>query len=406
MTETEKASRLYDWGNFARPEQLPPLGPWTYWLILAGRGFGKTRAGAEQVRAWARDYDLVNVIGATADDARDIIVEGESGILAICPNKERPTYLPSKRRLEWPNGSKTLIFTADEPERLRGKQHSKLWADELASWRYPEAWLQAMLGLRLGDNPQAVITTTPKPKTIIRQLVSDPDTVVVRGTTYENRENLAGAFYTSIIKQYEGTHVGRQELMGELLDEIPGALWTRMLIEANRVRESPEMSRILVAIDPAVTAKKTSDETGIIVAGRLGDDGYVLEDLSGRYSPEQWGRKAVEAYYRWKADAIIAEVNQGGDMVESNLRMLDPSVSYRAVSAMRGKMVRAEPIGSLYEQGRVHHVGMFAELEDQLCNWDGDTDWSPDRLDAMVHAMSELMLGVVVSTDAEFVATE
>jgi len=320
------------------------------------------------------------------------MIEGESGVLSCCPSWDKPLYEPSKRRITWKNGAMATTYSADEPERLRGPQHDGAWCDEVASWRYAEAWDMLMFGLRLGDNPRCVVTTTPKPKTLIRDLISSPTTAVIRGSTYENRPNLAGAFYEQIVKKYEGTTLGQQELYGDMLEEVPGALWTRELIEKVRIRTAPDLKRVVVAIDPAVTAQKTSDETGIIVAGCLGEEGYVLEDLSGRYTPQQWGRKAIEAYYRWKADAVIAEVNQGGDLVEANLRTLDPSVSYRAVSAMRGKVVRAEPIASLYEQGRIHHVGIFPELEDQLCNWDGDTDWSPDRLDAMVHGLSELML--------------
>ena len=366
-------------------------------MIIAGRGFGKTRTGAEQVRVWAQDYPLVNLIGATADDARDIMIEGESGILAICPDDERPKYLPSKRRLEWPSGAKSLIFTADEPERLRGKQHMKLWADELGAWRYAEAWDQAMFGLRLGDNPQCIVTTTPKPRRIIRDLVADPDAVIVRGSTYENRDNLAPAFLSKIVKKYEGTTLGRQELHGEILTDIPGALWQRhRIIHA----EAPEeIRRIVVAIDPAVTNTEDSDDTGIIVAGTEADQFYVLEDLSGRYTPEGWARQAVAAYHRWEADRIVGEVNNGGDMIESVLRQVDKNISYTSVRASRGKAVRAEPIAALYEQGRGYHCGSFDALEDQMCSWTTEADWSPDRMDAMVWAATELMLEPEISTD-------
>jgi len=339
---------------------------------------------------WAQDYPLVNLIGATADDARDIMIEGESGILAICPRRERPKYLASKRQLKWPNGAKSLIFTADEPERLRGKQHMKLWADELASWRYAEAWDQAMFGLRLGNNPQAVVTTTPKPRRIIRDLVADPDAVIVRGSTYENRTNLAQAFLSKIIARYEGTTLGRQELYGEILTDIPGALWHRGLI---KIGDEPEsFQRVVVAIDPAVTSTEASDETGIIVAGRIGETFYVLEDLSGRYTPEQWARIAVEAYQRWQADRIVGEVNNGGDMIESVIRQVDKQAAYTAVRASRGKAIRAEPIAALYEQGRGTHCAPFSELEDQMCSWTAEADWSPDRMDALVWAGTELML--------------
>ena len=395
LTPPQLNTLLYDWSFWARDKQLPPPGDWRYWLILAGRGFGKTRTGAEWVRAMVRDYPLVSLIGATSSDARDIMIEGESGLLAICPDHERPDYKPSKSRLEWPNGATSLIFTADEPERLRGKQHMKLWADELAAWRYPDAWTQALLGLRLGDNPQACITTTPKPTKILRGLIEHPQTVVVTGTTYENRANLAAGWFSDIIRAYEGSRLGRQELLAELLEDVEGALWSRDMLDSGRVNAAPQdITRIVVAVDPAVTASEDSDETGIVVCGVGGADqhGYVLEDLSMKGTPQEWARVAVNAYHRWGADRLVAEVNNGGDMVEHVIRTVDPAVSYRKLHASRGKRTRAEPIAALYEQSRVHHVGMFGKLEDQLCTWvQGDT--SPDRLDALVWALTELMLG-------------
>lgn len=402
LTEAEANALLYDWSFWARPKQLPPGHPrsampdradWRYWLVMAGRGFGKTRTGAEMVRRWVRDYPLVNLIGATADDVRDIMVEGESGILAICPPGERPEYRPSKRRLDWPNGARSLLFTADEPERLRGKQHMKLWADELAAWRYPEAWDQAMFGLRLGDNPQAVITTTPKPVKAVRDLLKNAHTVTYTGTTYENRANLAEAFYNAIITKYEGTRLGRQELLAEILDDVPGALWKRDRIDDLRVTDLPNMTRIVVAIDPAVSTTDESSETGIVVAG-VGKDGhgYVLDDLTVKASPHEWATRAVNAYHDYQADRIVAEVNNGGDMVEHTVRTVDRRVSFKQVRASRGKLTRAEPVAALYEQGKVHHLGVLSQLEDQMCSWvPGDT--SPDRMDALVWALTELMLG-------------
>jgi len=391
---TEQLKNLqYDWSFWARDKQLPPPGDWRYWVILAGRGFGKTRTGAEWVREQVKRYEYVNLIGATADDARDIMIEGESGILAICPPHERPEYRPSKRRLEWPNGAKSLIFTADEPERLRGKQHMKLWPDELAAWRYPEAWTQAMLGLRLGDNPQACVTTTPKPTKTLMSLLKHPNAVITTGTTYENRANLADDWFTDIISEYEGSRLGRQELLAEILTDIEGALWRREVIDNTRVRQPPlDLMRIVVAIDPAVTAEEDSDETGIIVAGMGGADrhGYILEDLSLKGAPDDWARRAVNAYHRWKASRIVAEVNNGGDMVAHTIRMVDPFVPVQQVRASRGKRTRAEPISALYEQGKVHHVGEFGTLEDQLCTWVQGDD-SPDRLDALVWALTELI---------------
>lgn len=392
--EPHQVERLrYVWRFFARPAQLPPAPPWTFWLILAGRGFGKTRCGSEQVRVWARSQQYVNIIGATSDDARDIMVEGESGLLSICPNHERPTYLPSKRRLEWPNGAVSLIFTADEPERLRGKQHSSLWMDELAAWRYAqEAWDQAILGLRLGANPQAVVTTTPRPNALIKGLLANPACVVSRGTTHQNRNNLAPSFLASIIIKFEGTRLGRQELSAEMLDDNPGALWKRTDIDAGRVDRAPTLRRIVVGVDPAVTSSEDSDWTGIVVAG-IADDGqyYVLADNSLQASPNEWGQAAINAYHKHKADRVIGEVNNGGDLIEALLRTIDRNVSYTKVTATRGKAIRAEPIAALYEQGRVHHVGSLAELEDQMCDYDPVTSKkSPDRMDALVWALTEL----------------
>lgn len=394
LTPPELQSLQYDWEFWRRPKQAAPAGAWRYWLIKAGRGFGKTRIGAEWVRESVKQFARVNLIGATADDARDIMIEGESGILAICPNGERPAYRKGERKLLWPNGAVSLIFTADEPERLRGKQHEKLWADELAAWRYAEeAWDQAMMGLRLGADPQAVITTTPRPTKIVKQLMADPACVVTNGSTYENRANLAPAFFEAIIKRYEGTRLGRQELLAELLDDNPGALWTRAVIEAARVREAPSCERLVVALDPAATSGEDSAETGIIVAGVAGDHYFVVDDRTVRDHPLRWAAAGVGAYHHWRADRIVGEVNHGGEMIEALLRTIDPNVSYRALRASRGKLIRAEPIAALYEQGRVHHVGGFSALEDQMCEWVPGDD-SPDRLDALVWCLTELSEGL------------
>lgn len=423
LTESERASLFYDWEFWARADQLPPAEfsslAKTYWLVLAGRGFGKTRIGAEQCRAWVRVARYVNIIGATIDDARDIMIEGESGILAICPRHERPTYVASRRCLEWPNGARSLIFTADEPERLRGKQHEKIWADEIAAWRYPESWDQAQFGLRIGKRPQAVVTTTPRPTTLIKDLIANDDCIVVRGTTYHNRENLAEAFYRSIIRKYEGTRLGRQELSAELLDDNPRALWNRSRIDRDRVNVMPTLRRVVVGLDPNVKnrdiaqlakSSDTLDEAGIVVAGR-GDAPpgwvppnpnipadvshfYVIGDYSLDAGPNEWGGAAVKAYSDNSADRIIGEVNNGGDMVEMTIRNVDAQVAYKSVTASRGKAIRAEPISALYEQGRVHHVGNFAQLEDEMCDFDPvTTNKSPNRMDALVWALTELSDG-------------
>jgi phage terminase large subunit-like protein len=380
--------------DLGRENQLPPPGAWRVWLLLAGRGFGKTRTGAEWVRHQVNRHKgrRVALVAPTAADARDVMVEGESGILAISPEWDRPHYEPSKRRLTWPNGAIATTYSADEPERLRGPQHDAAWCDEIASWRYPEAWDMLMFGLRLGDDPRVVVTTTPKPIRIIRELIADPTTVITRGSTYDNRANLAPAFLAQIIKKYEGTRLGRQELNAEILDDVPGALWNRALIEATRWpvhKTVPDLIRVAVAIDPAASAGEEADETGIIVTGKDADGhGYV---------PIEWARAAIGLYRQYKADRIVAEVNNGGDMVEATVRMVDPNVSYAKVYASRGKIMRAEPVAALYEQHRVHHVGAFPTLEDQQCGFAADFDrasagFSPDRVDALVWALTDLLV--------------
>ena len=393
----EMLELLYQWEFWARPNQLIPPGDWTTWLIMAGRGFGKTRVGAETCRIWARTNRLVNIIAPTSDDARDVCIEGESGILAVCPPDERPLYKPSKRLLLWPNGARSLIFTADEPERLRGKQHMKLWADELAAWRFSESWDQARFGLRLGENPQAVVTTTPKPIKVVKDILKDASTFLTRGSTYDNRSNLAEAFYSHIITKYEGTRLGRQELNAELLEDRPGALWTHKLIDDHRVTKMPPLRRIGVALDPATTSTEKSDEWGIVGAGmddRTPPHFYVFVDASEILTPNAAARKAITLHDEWEMDYIVGETNQGGDMVESILRLMGFRYKYKGVHASRGKFTRAEPISSLYEQGRVHHVGTFATMEDEMCEYDPDIDDpSPNRMDALVWILTKLSAG-------------
>jgi phage terminase large subunit-like protein len=394
FSDAEAEALLYDWPLWARDKQLPPDGDWAYWLILAGRGFGKTRTGAETVRAWVESgtYRRVHLIAPTAADARDVMVEGESGLLAIAPNWNRPDYEPSKRRVTWKNGATATVFSAEEPDRLRGPQCEAMWCDEPASWRYPETWDSAVMGMRLGSRPRAVVTGTPKPVKLIKDLMNNPQCAVTRGSTYENLNNLAPTFKAQILSRYEGTRVGRQELHAEILEDAEGALWRRDELEAHRVTQHPALTRIVVAVDPAISSNSESNETGIIVAG-LGVDGqgYVLDDVTIKASPDGWARQAVSAYHRFSADRIIAESNQGGEMVEHTIRTVEPSVPVKLVHASRGKQTRAEPVAALYEQGKAHHVGMFAELEDQLCSWTpGDT--SPDRLDALVWGLTELMI--------------
>lgn len=333
------------------------------------------------------------IVGATAADVRDICVEGESGLHTLYPELN---YEPSKRRITWPNGAQASLFSADEPDRLRGPQFHWAVCDELAAWRKPEGALaMLMLGLRLGTDPRCAIATTPRPIKAIRDLIESPTTFVTRGTTYENRANLAPAFFEQIITRYEGTRLGRQEIDAEILEDVPGALWTRTMLDNLRVTQAPQLTRIVVAVDPEATATETSAETGIIVAG-IGIDkhGYVLADRTIKGHPAVWAAQAVSAYHTYKADRLIGESNNGGEMVSHTLHTVDQGVPVKLVHASRAKFPRAEPVGALYEQGKVHHVGSFLELEDQLCSWAPNTgQLSPDRLDALVWAFSELMLG-------------
>ena len=382
------------YASIARPEQKPPPWAWRIWLYLAGRGAGKTRSGAEWVQWVANTHQgaRIGLIAPTAADVRDVMVEGESGIMAIAPDDARPTYTPSLRRLTWPNGSQATTYSADEPERLRGPQHTHLWADEMCSWRYPATWDNALLGLRLGANPQVMVTTTPKPIPLLKKLVSDKTVHVTKGSTYDNAANLAPAFMAEIINRYEGTRLGRQELNAEILDDAPGALWNRAQLDALRVVKAPDLSRLVVAIDPAATSRDSSDETGIIAVGRTIDGHYyILDDKTLRASPHGWASAAVSLYHLLGADRIIAETNNGGEMVELTVRTVDKEIPYRAVHASRGKQTRAEPIAALYEQGKVHHVGMFVDLEDQMCEWEPSSGDSPDRIDALVWGITDLM---------------
>lgn len=407
LSDDEAEALEFDWKFWGRPKQFLPLGDWLTWLILAGRGFGKTRTGAEALRELvcgstplaSGGYGRIAVIAETAADARDVLVEGESGILKCHPRAFRPHYEPSKRRLTWPNGAVATLYNAVEPDQLRGPQHDLALCDELAKWRYAqETWDQLQFGLRIGDRPRQIVTTTPRPIPIIKKLIAAESTVLTRGSTTENRSNLAPSFISTVIARYEGTRLGRQELDAEILDDVPGALWTRAMFDDHRVRETPDLQRVVVAIDPSGTGGEgdSGDSIGIVVAGRGYDGrGYVMADRSCKLSPAGWGRRAVDAYKEFRADRIVAERNFGGAMVQHVIRTADRNVSYKEVVASRGKAVRAEPVAALYEQGRVSHIGSFPELEDQACSMKSDGylgEGSPDRLDALVWAMTELML--------------
>lgn len=381
----------------AREAQRPPAGEWRIWLILAGRGWGKTRTIVEwgKLMADAMPGSRGAIVSATAADGRDVLAEGPAGFLATTGGDDRPLYESSKRRLTWPNGSMATLYSAEEPNRLRGPQHHWAIADEFAAWSAPEALDMLMFGLRLGQDPRVVIATTPRPTKELKALLLQPGLVVTRGRTHENLDNLAPAFREQIIGRYEGTRLGRQELDAELLEDVEGALWQRSQIDADRVRGERRYRRIVVGVDPKTSAE-ADGETGIIVVG-MGDDrhAYVLADYSMNGSPEAWAQKVATAYELHDADMVIVEKNQGGDMVSSVLRAANVKLPIKPVIASRGKLTRAEPIAALYEQHRIHHVGVLPGLEDQLCTWVPGDDHSPDRLDAAVWALTELMLGTV-----------
>jgi len=381
--------------QLARPEQLPTEdNTWQTWLYLAGRGAGKTRTAAEWLAFQASSLPKTRwaIVAPTYGDARDTCAEGNSGVVAIL--REYGTlkdYNRSIGEIFLTNGSRIKLFSGEEPERLRGPQHHGGWFDELAAFKYPETWDQYQFGLRLGQFPQTIVTTTPKPIKLIKDLIGREGVKVVRGSTFDNAANLAPSALAEFKLRYENTRLGRQELYGEILDNVEGALWTREMIEKARVDTAPILIRIIIGLDPAVTANENSDETGIVAAGVTSNNHYyVLKDKSLRASPDAWARQAVNLYHELKADRIVAETNNGGDMVILTLQQVDGTVSTKKVTATRGKQLRAEPISALYEQGRVHHVGYFPELENQMCEWTPLADGSPDRLDALVWALTEL----------------
>ena len=413
LSDSEMETLATDWKFWGRKNQFAPPGSWSTWMLLAGRGFGKTRCGAEWIRERVESGKAkrIALVAPTAADARDTMILGESGLLNVFPKNRRPLYNPSKRRITFFDESgkeiaMALLFSAEDPESLRGPQFDTAWCDELAAWKYPDTWDMLQFGLRLGNDPQAVVTTTPKPNELIKGIIKDPGTVITRGSTMDNAKNLAKKFIKTIKAKYEGTRLGRQELYAEVLDDNPGALWNRSNFEANRLRfrdedgnriPLPEFKRIVVAVDPAVTSSDDSDETGIIVAA-LGVDGrgYVLEDLTCKESPAEWAKRAYDAYVRWGADRIVVETNQGGDLIETTFRAISVNVSFQGVRASKGKFSRAEPVAALYEQNRISHVGdgrALDILEDQMCNYNPDiAKRSPDRMDALVWAFTALML--------------
>ncbi|WP_238379809.1 DNA-packaging protein [Celeribacter ethanolicus] len=396
---------------WALDHQLPPEGAWRTWVIMGGRGAGKTRAGSEWVRAMVEGprarqsgrAKRVALIGETYDQAREVMVFGDSGILACSPPDRRPKWSATRRTLVWPNGAEATVFSGNEPEALRGPQFDVAWVDELAKWRKPqEAWDMLQFGLRLGDDPRAVVTTTPRNVGILKSLLERSSTVTTHAPTEANAANLAASFLEEVKARYAGTRLGRQELDGVLLDEEEGALWSLARIEATRVKDVPELDRIVVAVDPPVTGHKGSDECGIVVVGAVTKGppqdwrAYVLEDASVSVSsPTVWAEAAINALERWEGYKIVAEVNQGGDLVETVIRQIDPLVPYKSVRATRGKAARAEPVAALYDQGRVIHTRGLGDLEDQMIRMTAQgyqAPGSPDRLDALVWAVHELMI--------------
>jgi phage terminase large subunit-like protein len=407
-----RAHLATDWPTFAHrhqevPETTRSGAPWRTWLILGGRGAGKTRAGAQWVRAVAlgeppyagQPPARIALIGETEHEVREVMIEGVSGLLSVHAHAERPTWISSRRRLEWPNGAVAQAFSAEDPESLRGPQFSAAWADELAKWRHAEATFDMLqFGLRLGEHPRQVITTTPRPIALLKRLIADPETALTRAGTGANAYNLARAFIDNVFARYGGTRIGRQELDGEIIEERADALWTRALLEQCRVTQRPSFKRIVVAIDPPASSSKRADACDFVVAG-LAEGGliYVLaDDSAAGLTPAGWATKAIALWRRYEADALVAEVNQGGDMVRAVIAEADPTVPVIAVRATRGKYVRAEPVAALYEQGRVKHVGAFPALEDEMCDFalDGlSSGRSPDRLDALVWAVTALTHG-------------
>lgn len=411
LSEPHLRALPYLFEFWALEHQLPPPGDWRTWVVLGGRGAGKTRAGAEWVRAMvegARPRDAgqartIGLIGETIEQAREVMVFGESGILACSPPDRRPVWISGRQMLVWPNGAEAHLYSAHNPERLRGPQFDAVWADELAKWpKAQDAWDMMQFALRLGKNPRACVTTTPRNVEILKELLARRSTVQTHATTQANRAYLADSFLAEIQERYAGTRLGRQELDGVMLSDVEGALWTSERIEASKVKVVPEMDRIVVAVDPPAGAGASADACGIVVAGIVSQGPvsdwkiYVLEDASVQgVSPNDWAAAAIAAMDRHRADRMVAEVNQGGAMVETIVRSINPSVPYRAVHATRGKAMRAEPVAALYEQGRVHHVAGLGGLEDEMCQMTAQGfagTGSPDRVDALVWALTDLFL--------------
>jgi phage terminase large subunit-like protein len=406
LSESQRQAAEAEWFLRGRAEQLPPRGHWHGWIVIGGRGSGKTRTGAEWVNAIVRGLPmfasrrtgLVALVGETLADVRDVMVEGPSGIIAAAADGFRPRLEVSRRRLVWPNGAVAMMFSAEDPDSLRGPQFEAAWCDELSKWKKDEACFDMLqFGLRLGDWPRQLVTTTPRPTPLIKRLLQDPGFVVTRMKTRDNAANLAGGFLAAMQERYAGSRLGRQELDGELISDRDGALWNRAGIDASFCLPCPELTRIVIAVDPPVTSGARSDACGIVAAGiDAGGTGWVLEDASfAPAPPSRWAARVAGLFDRLEADCIIVEANQGGDLVADVLRSIDRSLPVKTVRARRGKLLRAEPVAALYEQGRVRHAGRFPQLEDEMCDFTASglsNGRSPDRLDALVWALTELMI--------------
>lgn len=409
LNEAELETLATTWEIFAHPHQCPPPlaangAPWLTWLLVGGRGAGKTRAGAEWIRAQAlglapfasEPVTRIALVGETEHDVREVMIEGVSGLLAVHPRRDRPMWSPSRKRLEWANGAVAYAFSAEDPESLRGPQFSCAWSDEMAKWRYAEATFDMLqFGLRLGSQPRQLITTTPRPTALLKRLMIDLSSAVTRAPTQANALNLAPTFLKSVMARYQNTRLGRQELDGEIIEDRPDALWSRALIESCRVASAPPLVRIVVAVDPPASSSKRADACGIVAAG-ISEGGLVFvlaDDTVSAATPSTWAAKAIALWRRLEADALVAEINQGGEMVGAVIKQVDDAVPVTPVRATRGKWVRAEPVATLYEQGRVKHAGGFPALEDEMCDFASgglSSGRSPDRLDALVWAITAL----------------
>lgn len=413
MPDAQAYKLRYDYDFWARPGQTLPEGrSWRVWFLKGGRGSGKTWTGSNVIKKWSHKYPRMLIIGRTAYDARDTMIEGDSGILALSPKQWRPDYQPAKRRLVWPNGAQAMVRSADEPDSIRGPQFYKAWGDELASWRYgQETWDNIMFALRLGDDPQMVVTTTPRPTKLVKQILALETTIPGTESTYANIDNVAEAWAREIVQKYKNTRLGLQELEGRVLDDNPNALWNRALLDQTRVSQTPELDEVVVAVDPA-TAELSADEirkggridndhdtasTGIVVVGRAGikgdmeAHGYTLADATMFGTPLAWATEVRTQFYKYEADKVVAEANNGGALVKANIHSVDPNIPVELVYAARGKRTRAEPVSNIFEQERGHNMGLFGTLEDQMCEWETGMP-SPDNLDAMVWAFTYLMI--------------